>query len=113
MINGFTEKRSEPRTTVDEYNSVEFSIKDTLYVYQFKLWNISSKGICVVVKEDSDIIKYLKVGEIMDLRYHKSDSSKQSEYLKTEIMHITKEDRERFKGHYLVGLSISENQNTN
>ena len=64
----------------------------------------------MVVKEDSDIIKHLKVGEILDLRYQKSDSSNQSEYLKTEIMHITK-DRERFKGHFLVGLSISENQN--
>jgi hypothetical protein len=33
--------------------------------------------------------------------------------LKTEIKHITKDDEGRFRGLYLVGLSILEGQNPN
>jgi len=50
----FTEKRSEPRRIIDQYHSVEFSLRDCAFTYQFKIWDISSKGICVLVKEDSN-----------------------------------------------------------
>ena len=108
MTNERTDKRSESRTIIDQYYSVEFSIHDTLYVYQFKIWNISSKGICVIVKEDSDILKHIKVGDVLDLKYYETESPSQSKFLKTELRHITKNEQERFKGHYLVGLSILE-----
>jgi len=110
MINEPTEKRSESRTIIDQYHSVEFSIRDILYVYQFKIWDICSKGICVIVKEDSDVLKHIKVGDILALKYYKTDSPSQSEFIKTEIRHITKNEQERFKGHYFVGLSILSNK---
>ena len=108
-----TERRSEPRSIIDRYYSVEFSIRDSAYVYQFKIWDISPKGICVLVKEDSDLLNHLKVGDILDLKYYTTDSSKPTEYLKTEIKHITKDDTGRFKELYLVGLSISESRDSN
>ena len=108
-----TERRSEPRSIIDRYYRVEFSIRDSAYVYQFKIWDISPKGICVLVKEDSDLLNHLKVGDILDLKYYTTESSKPTECLKTEIKHITKDDTGRFKGLYLVGLSILENQSIN
>ena len=107
------EKRSESRSIIDRYYSVEFSIRDAAYVYQFKIWDISPKGMCVLVKEDSDLLNHLRVGDILDLKYYTTDSSKPTEYLKTEIKHITKDDTGRFKELYLVGLSILENQSFN
>jgi hypothetical protein len=112
MSNDGAEKRSEPRAKLEEYHSVEFKIADLGALYQFKIWNTSSKGICVLVREDSNVLKYIEVGNVLDMKYHTSDYSIPPQNLKTQIKHITKEDHGRFKGHYLVGLSI-ESQRTN
>jgi len=107
------ERRSEPRSIIDQYYSVEFSLSGCSFVYQFKIWNISLKGICVLVKENSDLLNHVKVGDILNLKYYTTDSSKPIEFLKTEIKHITKDEQGRFKGVYLVGLAILENQDSN
>jgi len=106
------ERRSEPRGIIDRYYSVEFSLSGCSFVYQFKIWNVSAKGICVLVKEDSDLLNHLKVGDVLNLKYCPTDSLKAGEFLKTEIKHITKDDQRRFKGVYLVGLAILENQDS-
>jgi hypothetical protein len=67
----------------------------------------------VLVKEDSNLLNYLKVGDILNLKYYTTDLSSPIEYLKTQIRNIRKGDKGRFKGLYLVGLSIVENQNPN
>jgi len=108
MEKDFIEKRSEPRSIIDKYYSVEFSISNSAYIYQFKIWDISKKGVCVLVKEDSDLLNHLKVGDILNLKYYSTDSSQPIEYLKTKIRHITKDEEGRFKGLCLVGLSILE-----
>jgi len=108
MEKGFEDKRSEPRTVVDQYYSVEFSVKDIDSVYQFRIWNTSAKGMCVLVKEGSALLKHLKVGEVLKMKYFKTDAPESSDTINTEIRHITKDDDGRFKGHYLIGLSILE-----
>jgi hypothetical protein len=100
------EARSEPRTIIDEYYSVEFTTSGDPLLYQFRIWDISSKGMCVLVKEDSSLVAHLKVGAVIDMRYYRPGSSTPTDYQKTEIKHITKDDSGRFKGHYLVGLYI-------
>lgn len=113
MTDNFIERRSKPRSILDQYYSVEFSIRGLFFVYQFKIWDISPKGICVLIREDSDLLNQLKVGDILNLKYYTTDSSKPAEYLKTEIKHITKDDLGRYKGNYLVGLSVVEKVNLN
>ena len=108
-----TERTYEPRSITDRYYSVEFSINGSAYVYQFKIWDISPKGTYVLVKEDSDLLNHLKVGEILDLKYYTTDSAKPIECLETEIRHIAKDEKGRFKGLYLIGLSILEDKNSN
>ena len=53
------ERRSEPRRTPEQYYAVEFSIEGLELPYQFKIWNMASKSMCVLVKEGSDIISRL------------------------------------------------------
>ena len=108
MADDFTEKRSESRSIIDRYYSVEFSIREAAYVYQFKIWDISPKGICVLVKEDSGLLNRLKAGDRLNLKYYTTDSSRPIEYLETEIRDIAKDEKGRFRGLYLVGLSILE-----
>ncbi len=49
-----------------------------------KIWDISSKGICVLVKEDSNLLNYLKVGSVSELKYYTNNTYKPIEYLKTK-----------------------------
>ena len=100
------ERRSEPRFPASQYYSVEFSINGLTMSYQFKIWNMASQSMCVLVREDSEVLPRIKVGDILDMRYYTGSATSPCEDLKTEIRHITKDENGRFKGHYLVGLSI-------
>ena len=63
-----------------------------------------------MVKKDSDLLEHLKVGNILNIKYYPTDSSCPTEYLKTQIKHITKDKQGRFRNHVLVGLFILEKQ---
>ena len=112
MADNYVDRRSESRAIIDQFYSVEFAIGDTPSLYQFKIWNMSSRGMCLLVKEGSDILKSLKVGDIVDMKYYTVEVSKPTNYIKTEIKHITKDDEGRFRGHYLIGISILEDQDS-
>ena len=107
-MNESVEKRSEPRTDLAKYHSVEINLPDLDSLYQFKIWNMSSKGMCLLVREDSDVLKHLMVGNIFDMKCYATDLSLPPENLKIQIKHITKDEQGRFKGHYLVGLLVLE-----
>lgn len=110
MAENRAEKRSENRATINRYYSVEFAIMGAESIYQFKIWDMSSRGMCVLVRDDSAMLKFLKVGDVLKVKYYDQDSSKPHDFLNTEIRHITKDVQGRFKGHYLVGLHILEDQ---
>jgi len=42
------------------------------------------------------------------MKYYPLNLEDQPEYIETEIKHITKDEKGRFKGHYLVGLLVLE-----
>lgn len=98
--------KSEPRKNVDKYYSVEISIEGLDFPFQFKIWNFDQKAMCILVKEGSDILYGLKVGDTLDMKYYSSDSVCPHKYRKTLIRDIIKNDQGRFKGHYLVDLDI-------
>lgn len=107
----FPKRRSESRTLLDQYYSIEFRLKDAASTYQFKLREISEKGLGILVNRNSAVLQYLKVGDTLDMKYIPPESAGVSQSLKTQIKHITKKEREPFKGHFLIGLSIIEKQN--
>jgi len=100
------EKRSEVRETAQRYYSVQFTKPGLDAVYQFKLWNISQKGLCILVKEDSAVLKHLAVGDTIDMIFYLTEAKGELERFKTQIKHITKNEDGRFQGHYFIGLAI-------
>ncbi len=100
------ERRSENRKKVNQYFSVEFLVGGTETIYQFRIWDLSPQGMCVLVKRDSNLLQHLKVGQEWNMKYYRDDASKPVDYMRTEIRHITKDESGRFKDHYLIGLSI-------
>lgn len=101
-------RRTGPIEHANPYSSVEFSINGLEIAYQFKIWNTASTPMCVLVKEDSNIVPRLKVGDTLNMKYYPTGSAYSPECLETAILHITKNDQGRFRGHYLVGLEILE-----
>jgi len=104
----FYEKRTEPRTIIDKYYSVQFVIEPINSVYQFSLWDISTNGMCILIEEDSDVLNYLKVGDVFRMKYYPVELLGQTKLIKTEIRHITKGGKGRFKKCFKVGLAILE-----
>lgn len=110
ITNKFIRRSSAYTKPRDQFYSVEFSIRGIGVPYQFKIWDIFSPFMCVLVKEYSAIMSRLKVGDTLNMKYYSADSGYRPECLKTAIRHIVKNDQGRFKGHYLVGLEILKRQ---
>jgi len=102
LINNLTESGREAH----RYYSVEFPVKGFDFQYQFKIRHIGSRSMCILVREDSNILRRLKVGNVFTIKYRPIDAACPSDYLDTAITNITKNRAGRFKGHYLVGLKI-------
>lgn len=100
------ERRSEPRTRAEQYHSAEFMFEGVEAHYQFRIWDTASSSMCVLVKETSEVLALLTVGVTLRVKYYSGNSAYPSEARDTVIRHVTRDDRGRFKGHYLVGLEI-------
>lgn len=108
--NLFLERRSRPRKQVDQYYNVEFLVDGLDVTHQVKIWNKATKSISLVIKEDSDILPRLKVGETLKMIYCPIHSVYLCVYVEAVVRHITKEDQGQLKDHYLVGLEILKSQ---
>jgi len=102
------DRRSNQRTAPDKYYSVQFSVKDLAYIYQFKIRDVSAQGLCILVDEKSEVLRHIKPGDVIEMKYYLSESMGTTEAFKTEIRHVTKDADNRFKGHTQIGLLILE-----
>ena len=102
------ERRSENRTTLAELYSVEIDLGRPLPVYQLKLRDISGHGRCILVHKGSSILKHLKVGQDLKMKYWTDSRSEPGGFFKAKVKHISKQDEGRFKDHCLIGLFIKE-----
>ena len=105
-LNHKKERRSENRKIIDQFFCVEIDLGRPLPIYQFKLRNISKHGACVLVKEASSILKSLKIGQKLKLKYWSAENLGTTKTIQVQIKHITKQDDGPFKGHFFVGFSI-------
>lgn len=108
-MDNLAENRSDSRHILDKFFSVQFSLNERGPVYLFKLRNKSTNEPCILVKEDSCVSEQLEVGDILYMEYSSPGLSKPNKLLKTQI--ISKNSHNLFTGHFLVGLSIIEEQN--
>ena len=106
--NNLAGSRFESRTILDKFYSVQFSLNGRGPAYIFKLRDIFLNGLSILVKEDSSVLKQLKVGDILNMEYNSPESLDPTKLLKTQI--TSKNSHDRFTGHSLVGLSIIDKQ---
>ena len=104
------EMRSEDRKQVNQYRNVQFLGNGFNATYRLKILNKSSKSLCFLVKENSDILPRLKIGGQLEMIYYPLDSLYPCVYLAGVVRHITKRYQGRFKGNHLVGLEALKRQ---
>jgi hypothetical protein len=102
--------QAQAETKGENYHSVEFSPSGLADHYLFKIWCMGPSPLCFLVKENSDILNGLQVGDTLNMKYYPNDPGYSPAYLPTQIRDITRKHEGRFKGHCLVGLQILENQ---
>lgn len=110
MENAAQENWLESNPPFEEFYSVEIPLDGLEFLHQFKIWNIDPETLFVVVKEESEILPCLRVGDTIRMKYYIMNPASPPKYLPTKIKHITKEDQGRFKGHVVIGLDILEDQ---
>ncbi|MBI9082766.1 MAG: hypothetical protein JEZ11_04155 [Desulfobacterales bacterium] len=90
----------------DTYDSVQFAVRGTSGIYQFKIRCLPETGFCILVREDSNVLPNLKEGAVLDMAYCQAWPAIAIDEFKTRITSIGSDDKGRFKGHQVVGLSI-------
>ncbi|MFC1516475.1 PilZ domain-containing protein [Thermodesulfobacteriota bacterium] len=100
------EKRSEERILLDQYYSVDFLLKETGRVYQFKLRDLSPNGLGIFVREDSVVLQYLQVGDFLDVQFNPPAAAGPPEIFKTQIRHITETKQGLPDKHTVFGMRI-------
>jgi hypothetical protein len=101
----------ESRVQAPPFHSVEFSIDGLDFAYQFKLWNIDSGAMHIIIKEDSALINKIQTGYRFSSKYYSDNETYPVAQLDTEVSRVIKAEDGKFKGHYIVGLSIANSQN--
>jgi len=100
-------ERGEISVGYDQLESVEVSVDGLDHPHQFRIWSADPASMFVVVKQSSQILNRLKVGDTLEMTYHTRDAYCPTRTMATRIRHITKEDQGRFGGHCLVGLAVA------
>ena len=96
------EKRASDRKIIEKYYSVQFSVKELVSAYRFKLFDM----LCILIRGDSEVLKYLKTDDALELKYYPNESPESAENLKTRTRHITKNKSGGTKEHFFIGLEI-------
>ena len=104
------ERRAHDRTLPDRFYSVEFLLKATGNVHQFKLRDISSHGLAILLREDSEVLQFLEVGQELDMQYNPPRGVEPAEVFKTRIRHITSKAQGAPDRHVVIGLEIITRQ---
>jgi hypothetical protein len=105
------DKRSESRGAPKGFPGASIKLVG-VPLYQFKLKDSSENGASILVKEDSFMLNYLEVGQTLKINFSSERESDHNGDFETEIVHITKVDKGRYKGHYLVGVQILDKKDT-
>jgi hypothetical protein len=110
MENGSQEKWLESGLPFEDYYSVEIPMDGLECLHQFKIWNIDQGTLGLVVKEESEILTCLRVGDTIEMKYYILNPAYPPKLIPTKIRHITREEQGRFKGHVVIGLDILEGE---
>jgi hypothetical protein len=69
---------------------------------------MSSKGACILIGKDSSFLKLINVDQVVDVHFISKDPSYPSGRFRSKIRHISTTQDNRYRNHWMVGISILE-----
>ena len=99
-------RRSEYRTTVELYFNIQVQTDRYTRVHEFKVLDVSSKGMRILVDKDSDALKYMEVGEIIGTKLIGPGQPEPPALMKCQVRHVTPITEGDDKGAVIVGFVI-------
>jgi hypothetical protein len=102
------ELRLEIREAASEFAAVELKPSTSALSYVFKLRDLSSSGLGLLVKKDSGLLNYIRTQDIMVVKYHKGNSAIEPQYIKVQVRHISTPINGKPENHVVVGLLVLE-----
>ena len=75
-------------------------------IYQFRVIDVSSKGAGILIKDDSIFLNMIQKDQIIEVNLISPQGTNPSGSYSAKIRHITSPNKQEFKGHRLVGISI-------
>lgn len=105
------EHRFKSKIVSGEYHSVQFFLNGSGLSYLFRLRYNTSNRPYVLVKQDSSVFKELKVGDLLDMEYNRSESLGGGNTFKTLITSKIPDDH--YTGYSIVKLSTIDNLDGN
>jgi hypothetical protein len=91
---------------VSEAYSVQFPLEGSGLKKELKVWHKFSSYMCLLVKEDSDILPLLRTGGTLRMDYYGNDLFAPSEHLETKIRRIKKSEESGLRGYYFIEVGI-------
>jgi hypothetical protein len=104
------ERRSETRSQIGRYFDVSFLYGGPNGIYRLKIMNRSSNSLGLAVKNGSDILSSIRVGDTLGILYNPIRISSYCVYMRTVVRHITKKYQGPLYDHSIVGLETLPRQ---
>lgn len=113
LVNRVVQTGYKPCNNGSKHFCLEIFIEHRMLIYQFPVWDIESTCMFILIKEDSDLLRWLRAGDQLDIKYYSNELMSPSKNMVTEIRNISKQEVGRFRGHYLVKLKAIREQDQN
>jgi hypothetical protein len=101
------ERRAEPRRTKLRNYRAEIKLAGQP-IYQFRVRDVSTKGAGILIKDDSNFLSMIEVGQIINVNFISPQGTAPCGMHKAQVKHLSKPDKAEIKGHRLVGILILE-----
>jgi len=99
------ENRTEPRRAKLRNHRIEIQFVGEP-IYQFRVVDVTSKGAGILIKADSVFLNMIEKDQIIEVNLISPQGTNPSGFYSAKISHITSPNKQEFKGHRLVGISI-------
>jgi hypothetical protein len=105
MASANNNQKMEGFFNLSKLYSVEFSLEQTPFLFQFKLQHHLSGELFFLVQEDSEILSYLYRDDVIEMKFYHTDFILPRKKT-TKISYITKYNEKGLQGHFSVGLKM-------
>lgn len=102
------DSRSEIRNPASEGASISFKPPGGAWEYHIKLRDFSTSGLGLLVKEESDLLKHIRKGDIFAVNYHEDTAPMTVQHRKVQVRHISFPADGLPEKHMIVGLRFLE-----